>query len=384
MENEKENRIYPLELADILREGIDRYGQKYTFCYVQEKAVLDICNCRSKEAGGHIQQCNQCGYYKQSYNSCRNRHCPKCQYVKQEQWVDKLANTLIPAKYFHLVFTIPKELHGLFYINQRIGYNILFKASSLAFQKAGSNPQFLGAQTGALAVLHTWTQTLCYHPHIHMLAPAGGLSDDGIEWKNVKNKFFLPTKVLSRIFRGVIVRLLEESLSKGEIKLPERTLCFDKLKNHLYLKDWNVYLKKSFRGINSVLKYLGRYTHRVAISNSRLISFSEDKVSFWYKDNKDKGKRKVMALESDEFIRRFLQHILPDNFYKIRYIGILAMANAKTKKEQCISLIDIQMFLPIMEGLNAMEILGILTKKDFISCPKCQQGIMRVKARKPG
>ena len=325
-----ENKPYPLEIADILREGIEKYVQSHNLCTIQEKAVLDICSCRSQEIGGHIHQCDNCGYSQQSYNSCRNRHCPKCQYVKQEQWVDKLAHTLIPGKYYHVVFTIPKQLHGLFYLNQRVCYNILFGSSSQALQKAGCNPRFLGAQTGALSVLHTWTQTLCYHPHIHMLVPAGGLSDDSMEWKNTGKKFFLPGKVLSRIFRGIMVRHLKEALEKGKIKLPETISCFDKLKDYLYQKDWNVYLKKSFGGINSVLKYLGRYTHRVAISNSRLISFSGQEVSFWYKDNKDKGKRKIMTLETIEFIRRFLQHILPNNFYKIRYIGILAMANSKT------------------------------------------------------
>jgi hypothetical protein len=379
-----ENKPYPLEMADILREGIEKYVQSHKLCSIQEKAVLDICSCRSKEIGGHIHQCDSCGYSHQSYNSCRNRHCPKCQYVKQEQWVDKLANTLIPGKYYHVVFTIPKQLHGLFYLNQRVCYNILFGASSQALQKVGSNPGFLGAQTGALSVLHTWTQTLCYHPHIHMLVPAGGLSDDGMEWKSTGKKFFLPGKVLSRIFRGIMFRLLKEALEKGKIKLPETISCFDQLKDHLYQKDWNVYLKKSFGGINSVLKYLGRYTHRVAISNSRLISFSGQEVSFWYKDNKDKGKRKIMTLETSEFIRRFLQHILPNNFYKIRYIGILAMVNSKTKKEQCLALIGTQMYLPVMEGLNAMEVVGVIKQTDPFACPRCREGKMRVKAKTPG
>ncbi len=339
---------------------------------------MDICNCRSKELGGHIHQCNQCGYSQQSYNSCRNRHCPKCQYVKQEQWVDKLANNLIPCKYFHVVFTIPNELHNIFYINQKICYDILFKAASQALQKAGSNPTFLGAQTGALSVLHTWTQTLCYHPHIHMLVPAGGLTDDGMEWKSSRKKFFLPAKVISRIFRGITIKLLGESLSKNEIKLPERNFCFEELKENLYQKDWNVCLKKAFGGVSSVLKYLARYTHRVAISNSRLISVTEDIVSFWYKDNKDKGRRKVMTLKSDEFIRRFLQHVLPHNFYKIRYVGILAMINTKTKKQQCLSLLEIETYFPILEGLNAKEVIETITKKDLLYCPVCNKGIMKI------
>lgn len=378
-----ENKPYPLEMADILRKGMGKYLQSHKLCPIQEKAILDICSCRSQEIGGHIHQCDSCGYSQQSYNSCRNRHCPKCQYVKQEQWVDKLANTLIPGKYYHVVFTIPKQLHSIFYLNQRVCYNILFGASSQALQKAGSNPVFLGAQTGALSVLHTWTQTLCYHPHIHMLVPAGGLSNDSMEWKTTGKNFFLPAKVLSRIFRGIMVKLLKEALEKEAIKLPETISCFDQLKNNLYQKDWNVYLKKSLGGMNSVLKYLGRYTHRVAISNSRLISFTGQEVSFWYKDNKDKGRKKIMSLETSEFIRRFAQHILPNNFYKIRYIGILAMVNSRLKKEQCLALIDEQMYLPVMEGLNAIEIIGLIMQTNPFACPKCQEGKMKVKAITP-
>lgn len=378
-----ENKPHPLEIADILKEGTGVYLQSHKLCPVQEKAIQDICNCRTKELNGHLWQCNSCGYSLQSYNSCRNRHCPKCQYVKQEQWIDKLSNTLIPGKYYHVVFTIPKELHSVFYLNQKICYDILFKAPSYALQKAGSNPEFLGAQTGALSVLHTWTQTLCYHPHIHMLVPAGGLSDDGMEWKSIRKKFFIPKKVLSRIYRGIMVRLLKEGLEKNEIKLTGDMPCFDRIKDNLYKKDWNVNLEKSLGGINSVLKYLGRYTHRVAISNSRLVSFTGKEVSFWYKDNRDKGKRKIMTLTTNEFIRRFLQHILPNNFYKIRYHGILAMANSKTKKEQCLSLIGIQMYLPATEGLNAPEVIGIIKQTDLFTCPKCGKGIMRAKAKSP-
>lgn len=371
---EDKNQKHKVELSTILKEGISAFKRNHVLHPVQEKAVNDMIKCRSSELGGHIKLCHNCGFAKQAYNSCRNRHCPKCQYIKQEQWVDKLAHNLLPCKYYHVVFTIPKQLHSFLYLNQKHGYSLLFKASTQALMKAAINPDFLGVQTGALAVLHTWTQTLCYHPHIHMLVPAGGLSEDEMEWVKSNKKFFLPQKVLSRIFRGVLVRLFNESVDKGIAKLPESINSFNDLKAELYQKDWNIYIKKPFRGVTSVVKYLGRYTHRVAISNGRLVKVSENEVSFWYKDNKDKGKTKIMALNNQEFIRRYLQHILPANFYKIRYIGILANTNIKTKKERCLSLLDKQDELPQLEGLNAMEVIGIIRKIDPLICPKCKNG----------
>lgn len=357
-----------IELSMILQEGIEKYKRKYFLNNEQSKVVKDIIACRTNELGGHVKTCNNCGYSHQAYNSCRNRHCPKCQFTKQEQWLDKLANNLLPCKYYHVVFTVPKELHSVIYMNPELCYSILFKASSQALLCAANNPDFLGAQTGALAVLHTWTQTLCFHPHIHMLVPAGGLSEDGMEWKYSRRKFFLPRLALSRMFRGALIKLIKEGLDKGRLRMPESILDFSQFKNQLYQKDWNVYLEKSFGGINSVLKYLARYTHKVAISNSRLISCSDNEVLFWYKDNKDKGRRKVMTLEIVEFIRRYLQHILPNNFYKIRYIGILASANSKTKKAQCIILLNARTYMPIMEGLNTMEVIKNATYSLFDIC----------------
>ena len=375
----KSNSRQAIELGDILRGGKETYP--YTLSKEQHKAVESIVSCRTKELGGHVKTCDQCGFTRQAYNSCRNRHCPKCQFVKQEQWVDKLAGNLVPGKYFHVVFTLPHELLPLVSHNMRECYTILFKASSQALLKAAGNIDFLGAQAGAVAILHTWTQTLLYHPHIHMIVPAGGLSEDGMEWKTSKKKFFLPAAVLSKIFRGSMVRGLQEALEKGIIKLPESIPCFSNLKTQLYRKDWNVYLKRAFGGVNSVLKYLGQYTHRVAISNSRLVSATGGKVSFKYKDNKANGEIKVMALETNEFIRRFLQHVLPDNFYKIRYIGILSQANAQTKKAQCIALINIRAYMPFLEGLNAIDVVESIVMPDVLSCPKCKKGRLVYKIR---
>lgn len=368
------NQRNKLELSDVLKEEIGKYKQSHNLHPVQEKAAKDIIACRSSKLGGHIKTCNSCGHHQQAYNSCRNRHCPKCQFVKQEQWVDKLAHNLLPCKYYHVVFTVPQELHSILYLNQKEGYNRLFKAAAQAISKAAANPDFLGAQTGALAVLHTWTQTLCYHPHIHMLVPAGGLSDDEMEWVTSRKKFLLPQKVLSKIFRGVFVKMLEQGTKEKNIRLPDNIACFDELKTQLYTKDWNVFIKKPFRGPSSVLAYLGRYTHRVAISNSRLLSLENGQVSFRYKDNRDKGRQKVMKLDSQEFIRRYLQHILPGNFYKIRYLGILATVNTKTKREKCIELIGIEMSLAKLQGIMAAEVMEIILKKDIFKCPKCSNG----------
>lgn len=378
------NQKHSIELSDILQEGIFDYKKEHSIVQVQQKAVNDIISCRTSKLGGHIKTCNNCGFIQQAYNSCRNRHCPKCQFVKQEQWVDKLAHNLLPCKYYHIVFTIPKELHGTMYLNQKKSYNLLFNAASQSLLKAASNPDNLGAQAGAIAILHTWTQTLLFHPHIHMLVPAGGLSDDGIEWIKSRKKFFLPQKVLSLIFRGILVRLIKEGVEKGEIKLPENIINMDVLKKDAYAKIWNVYIKKSFRGIGSVLKYLGRYTHRVAISNSRFVNFSDKYVSFKYTDNKDNGKKKIINLKIGEFIRRYLQHILPNNFYKIRYIGILANINSKTKREQCINIIGIQQYFPQIEGLTAIEIIENSSLEKLLLCPKCKTGKMNLLLKETG
>ena len=377
------NTRQEVELGAILQMGIKSYRKANRLSFEQEKAVESIISCRTKKLGGHVKRCTSCGFNQQAYNSCRNRHCPKCQFVKQEQWADKLAHNLLPCKYFHVVFTLPEELRGLVFYNKEVCYSLLFKASSGALLQATSNPDFLGAQSGALAVLHTWTQTLLFHPHIHMLVPAGGLSEDGMEWKSSRKKFFLPAKVLSRIFRGTMVKLLEGAVEEGTINLPHTIPVFSELKDKLYKKDWNVHLEKAFRGVNSVLKYLGRYTHRVAIANSRLVSISESNVSFRYKDNKDRGRKKVMTLQTNEFIRRFLQHVLPRNFYKIRYIGILAPVNSKTKKEQCLALIGKETYIPVLEGLNAMEVVEAIKQSDPFICPKCRKGGMAYRIRDP-
>ncbi len=334
-----ENKRHQLEVADVVQVCLQELQSKYNLASNQVKALNDILRCRTKELGGHINCCNVCDFTKHSYNSCRNRHCPKCQYVKQQQWVDKLKGRLIPSEYFHIVFTIPEQLNTLFYINQEICYTLLMQSAWEALQNAGRNPKFLGADVGAVAVLHTWGQTLVYHPHVHMIVPAGGLSEDQMEWIPSSKKFFVPIKAISAMFRGILVRKLKKLIDKEQLKLPEEFINFETLKKSLYRKTWNVYSKKAFAAASSVLEYLGRYTHRVAISNTRLISMENGKVNFSYRDYRKSGRYFKMGLSSLEFVRRFSQHILPSGFYKIRYMGILATVHIHTKREQAITLV---------------------------------------------
>jgi len=372
----KLNKRYPLEVADIIRYSRAELEQSRRLCAVQLKAMDAIESCRTVDAGGHLNRCNACGHQQPSYNSCRNRHCPKCQYIKQEQWVDKLKGRLIPGRYFHLVFTLPQELHPLYYINPEGCYDLLFQAAWEALQNAGRNPAFLGADVGAVAVLHTWGQTLTYHPHVHLVVPAGGLSEDQVEWIRSPKKFFVPVKALSVMFRGIFVRYLRKLLDEKKLKLPKGFTGFLPLKEQLYQKNWNVYSKKAFGGMNSVLDYLGRYTHRVAITNNRLISMDNGKVVFRYRNYRKGNQQGCMQLEAVEFSRRFLQHILPSGFHKIRYFGLLATAHIHTKREQAISLVGKTIWLPQLEGLTAYEVLYLLTGRDPMRCPLCKKGLM--------
>jgi len=371
-----ENKKQPIELADIFRDCGDDFPKTANLCADQAKAFYAIENCRTSALGGHTNRCDQCGFTKQSYNSCRNRHCPKCQYTKKLQWVDKLAANLPPVKYFHVVFTIPDCLNSIFYINQRIAYGLLFKAAGQALLKCAANPKLTGVSAGAVGVLHTWGQTLVYHPHIHMIVPAGGLSDDQTEWVPSPKKFFLPVKLLSNVFRGMLCSLISQAVGDGKMQLPDNTADFETIKALCYRKNWVVYCQKPFAGPEGIIQYLGNYTHRVAISNHRIEAFENNNVTFSYKDYRTGGLKKSITLETKEFVRRFMQHILPCGFYKIRYFGILALCNMATKLETCFSLIEKESYFSVLEGLNAMEVWRAVSGKDPWKCPKCHQGKM--------
>ncbi|HET55228.1 MAG TPA: IS91 family transposase [Ignavibacteria bacterium] len=374
-----ENKRQKIEIADIFRDNAESFIKKHVLCVEQRKAFKAITQCRTTVIGGNTQECDNCGHIRQSYNSCRNRHCPKCQYIKQQKWVDKLASNLPPTKCFHLVFTVPHCLNKLFYINQAVAYSLLFKAAGKSLQQTASNPDFLGAEVGAVGILHTWGQNLSYHPHIHMIVPAGGLDEDMGQWIVSKRKFFVPIKAISKVFRGILCSLLANAIAKEEMLLPDNANKFKQLQDQAYKKNWVVYCEKAISNAQSLIKYLGNYTHRVAISNHRIIDYKNGKVKFTYKNNRKSGIKESIELSAEEFIRRFLQHVLPKRFCKIRYFGYLALCNMKTKLSSCFELISKTSFLPILEGVSALEVIRITLKKDIFSCPECKTGKMLIK-----
>jgi len=372
---ETENKRHSIEVADIF----EQYGQEYLsghrLCIDQYRSFHDIINCRTAVMGGHLEQCDQCHYERPAFNSCRNRHCPRCQYGRQQDWVEKLVFQLPRCRYYHLVFTVPSLLHKLFYINQKQCYSLLFNAASQALKQVASNPDFLGAQTGAVAILHTWGQALTYHPHVHMIVPAGGLSSDHVEWVKGGKKFFLPVRALSKIYRAIFCKQLSLYFQQAQLNIPAgMDEDFSSLQNKLYEKDWNVYLKRARGGATGVVKYLGRYTHRVAISNSRLLSIKEGRVDFFWKDYRKNGQRQIMSLKATEFIQRFMMHILPNGFYKIRYYGIFS--------SKCSNMLAIVHHLLSSDAQNEEPVLLEVKKGNshrLVSlCPQCKKGKMTI------
>jgi hypothetical protein len=371
-----ENKRQKIEIADIFRQFEADYYQKHDLIHEQKKAFTAIINCRSENMGGHTLKCDTCGYVQHAYNSCRNRHCPKCQYLKQIMWVDKLKARLLPAKYFHIVFTVPSALHKLFYANQAICYDLLMRSASQAIIKAGENPAFLGAKTGCVAILHTWGQALTYHPHVHLLVPAGGFDSEMVEWIKSEKNFFAPVKVLSTLFRGIFA----ESIYKHSADLissdnSEKTdISF--LRTLIYKTSWNVYAKPALNDAKKVIEYLGRYTHRVAISNSRIVDVVNDKVCFKWKDYRHGGETKIMEVDAVEFINRFMMHVLPCGFYKIRYYGIFANKLSNDLLDTYLTLNNKEMELSSLEGKSWQEIVHDTFGYDPFHCKKCKTGIM--------
>jgi hypothetical protein len=367
-----------------LQEIFTRYGEDFRshhmLSVVQQKAMNAIEICGTGALGYHTYRCDHCGHQEISYNSCRNRHCPKCQWLKQQIWIERVQSQLLPVRYFHVVFTLPESLNPLVMLNHSQLYGFLFEASWHALRQGGSNPAFLGADVGALAILHTWGQTLSLHPHIHMLVPAGGLDVDGWQWVNSPKKFFLPVKALSKMFRAKYIALLSKVIEENELIIPAKSMSsnfVNELKTLLYKTNWVVYCKKCFAGPSQVISYLGRYTHRVAISESRIIGMDNDTVTFRWKDYRDCNRWKQMSLSAEEFIRRFMLHILPKNFYKIRYFGIYAVANRATKLMQCFNLLGCRPSFPVFDGLSPASIIMLLTGRQMNCCPICKQGILR-------
>lgn len=364
-----------IEMQEIIKKYGKEYKEKNKIMPHILKAMDAIEKCRTGELGAHEDVCDNCGHTKISYNSCRNRHCPKCQSIAREKWIYNREQEILNVKYFHVVFTIPSEIYLIAKQNESKVYKILFKAASETLEELAKDKKYLGAEIGFMEVLHTWGQTLVYHPHVHVIVPAGGIDKMG-RWKNSKKKFFIPVKVLSRKFRGKFLYYLkQETLNfygKNEyLKIEEN---YNELIAKMYNKEWVVYCKPPFKDAKSVIKYLGRYTHRVAISNNRIKKEEKGKITFTYRDYKDNKKEKEMTLEAEEFIRRFLLHILPPRFMKIRHYGLLGNRNKKTKLAICKKLTNTANFEK--QELSTLEILKKTLGVDFNLCPFCKKGHM--------
>ena len=333
----------PLEVADIVRAQGNRFIENHSrwIHWTHRKVLAAIAACRTPILGGHRDQCSRCGYRAISYNSCRNRHCPKCQNGARDKWVAARHNDLLSVAYVHVVFTLPQQLSPLMLQNKKLLYDLLFRASAETLLEVARDPKHLGAEIGFLSVLHTWGQNLLHHPHIHCVIPAGGLTADHTRWVHPRYQFFLPVGVLSKVFRGKFVAGLKRAFQQDQLTFAGtlKPLALDKafrsFLRTLFRHNWVVYAKPPFGGPQHVIGYLARYTHRVAISNHRLVAFHDDKVTFRWKDYAHSNKKKRMTLSSDEFLRRFLLHVLPRGFVRIRSFGFLANRCRATLLPQC-------------------------------------------------
>ena len=374
-----------LTLGDIVRRYVGNFCRGHALCGVQAKALRAIARCRTAAMGGHRSRCDHCGAEINQYNSCRNRHCPTCQTVARLRWVEAREAELLPVPYFHVVFTLPHTINPLAQGNPRFLYNRLFKAAADTLKAFAADPKHLGAVPGITMVLHTWSQNLGQHLHVHCIVTGGGLSPDGKRWIPCKqnphaNKVFLfPVRALSAVFRGKFISGLRQDYEAGGLHFARGTVPFESpagfsvLLDQLHAKPWVVYAKHPFAGPKQVIAYLSRYTHRVAIGNHRLLSMEDDQVTFRYKDYADQGHTKSMVLQADEFLRRFLLHILPSGFMRLRHYGLLANRYRKQKLARCRHLLH-QPDLSPREKEDAAELLQRLAGIDITLCPICKRG----------
>lgn len=376
------------EVADIFR----RYGEAWSLQHgsslstAQRAAMSAIERCRTAVLGGHVEQCDRCGEQRISYNSCRSRNCPKCQALARAQWIEDRRAELLDTQYFHVVFTVPNEVAAIAFQNAEVVYDILFHATAETLRTIAADPKHLGAEIGFFAVLHTWGQNLGHHPHIHCVVPGGGLSPDGDRWISCRPGFFLPVAVLSRLFRRLFLEALEKAFLAGKLQFFS---SLERLREpgpfRRYLDsvrgiNWVVYAKPPFAGPERVLDYVGRYTHRIAISNDRLIDIEDANVRFHWKDYRDGSKPKVMTLSADEFIRRFLIHVLPSGFQRIRYYGFLGNRYRKEKLAHCRELLGMEHGAdhqadPEM-GADYRDKVEEFTGISLRGCPACHHGRM--------
>jgi hypothetical protein len=361
----------PLEVADLVRAAGGAFLERSRkwICWKHVKVLLAIARCRTAALGGHLDECTRCGHRAISYNSCRNRHCPKCQAGARERWLEKRRRELLPTRYVHVVFTLPRHLAPLVLQNKKVIYDLLFRTSAETLLEVARDPQHLGAEIGFFSVLHTWSQKLELHPHVHCVVPAGGLSADGTRWIKPRYDFFLPVEVLSRVFRGKFHEALKRAFHDGklnfhgDLKLLAQPKTFAAWLRPPFRKDWVVYAKRPFGGPEHVLRYLGRYTHRVAISNHRLVSFADGTVTFRWRDSVHNNEQRSLPLSVDEFLRRFLLHLLPQGFVRIRNFGVLANRRRATTLPLCFQLLG--------SVTQAQTEVSTTSSSDAWLCPKC-------------
>jgi len=364
----------PLEVADIVRAAGEAFIERnrHWLRWKHVKVLRAIQRCRTAALGGHLDECTRCGHRAISYNSCRNRHCPKCQTAARERWIAARQRELLPTRYLHVVFTLPSRLAPLVLQNKKAIYDVLFRTSAETLLEVAGNPRRLGAEIGFFSVLHSWSQQLNLHPHVHCVVAAGGLSPDHTRWIHARENYFLPKKVLRKVFRGKFVDALKQAFHNGQLnfhsnlKLLADPKTFAAWLRTLYRDKWVVYLKPPFGGPEYVLQYLGRYTHRVAISNHRLVSFADGQVTFRWRDSADGNKQKLLPLSVNEFLTRFLLHILPQGFLRIRNFGFLANRRRSTLLPLCFQLLGTTPQPPAEEHSSSTE-----DAAELYRCPYC-------------
>ena len=375
-----------LEVADVFRRCGAAYREQHGahMSIAQRRVMTAIEQCRTAALGGHLERCDECGHERNAFNSCRDRHCPKCQSLARAQWIEKRQAELLDVPYFHVVFTLPEKIAAIALQNKRVVYNILFRATAETLTTIAADPRHLGAEIGFFAVLHSWGQSLQFHPHLHCVVPGGGPSADGQRWVSCAPGFFLPVRVLSRLFRRLFLKYLRKAFDARKLRFfgamerlrerPAFAWYLDRAKD----SEWVVYAKRPFAGPQQVLDYVGRYTHRVAISNNRILDIENDQVRFQWKDYRHADKVKTMTLSADEFIRRFLLHVLPNGFQRIRYYGFLASRNRQEKLCHCRHLLGMPLDPPDAPTIepNYRDRYEELTGCSLRQCPQCQRGRM--------
>lgn len=365
------------KIQEILNNGLYRHEKEHKIVMYKKKVINAIKNCKIANIGAHKYICDECGYEEIVYNSCRNRHCPNCQTGKKLKWIEARKEDILNIKYYHIVFTIPSELYTIAIQNQEKIYKILFRSSSETLQELARDEKYLGAEIGFFSILHTWGQNLMYHPHVHLVVTGGGLTEVNT-WKEKEEDFFIPVQVMSRVFREKFLDYMKKEKIEfyGSNKDLENPASYNSLIQKMYDKEWIVYCKEPFKNAECVIQYLGRYTHRVAISNERILKIEGEKVTFKWRDYKDNNKMKEMIISIQEFIRRFLMHILPPHFMKIRYYGLLGNRNKKKKLLKCKILTRTKIY--IKKQLPTLELLKQTLGKDFNLCPHCKKGHMLI------